>query len=1423
MENNLCPGCKKSAVNECGGLVVAFGQSFFHVDCFKCAKCNEQVIADTNLLLLSDGSPICANCSYNCNICQQPILDEAIMTGDDSYHAHCFKCKVCHNRIDELVFAKTSQGIYCMACHNERMAKIRRHAQRKREKEKAASGSGSSSTRERDARERLADSASSDRSQSILSTPASLRSKSSTGTFRETRSVTSADPSTPVRKRKSLPPADETPTATKSGSAFTASRHENGLPDHQRAPSPSLAPDPGPSQAFSMIIAPPEADHHCVDEHGILINNGRSPSDYRSNGLNQGDSGQSAGYLQVSPPDSSATHLSPSFAGGSKNVQRRKSYDDGVRPLNFLFGKKGTNQEPKNLPNKPPSPGLVVPNGSTSRSEKRRSINPGLAVSTTVAPDMVRSHTLPVQRTDSPTVPSGPSSDISSARSPSNSSSFRDNASISTVYHSPSSSPTLLENGRATPDSVRMRTISYDPHYSGPQSAPPPARPGTPLRNALHPGDAVEPVRVNGFGNASYSLDGGSGHSAHDRLSPAGPSARRPARMDGLNADFSSPPSWNDRSGLVSPASPSHVADVPHGIESGTDTEAEADYDRPPNNGSVTSPRSLPAPAPKETKPKTRPSDLRLEKLDADPDVSAVSQFDGSDESSPVERTSVATFIAPALPPIRFSMSGSDFSDFLKSVGGLPPLRSLNEISESLKDDLQKASSAITGAPVVGPLNDQSNVHGSFKPGKSLGLGADASPPSVRDALKDESEAKDTVPNMTREFPSRGRAASESLSPTSAYGHGTSERKRLDSNASLNVVPSTTRIAFTLPEPTTPTPVVNEAFDTTMKGLQESIADANENGLQQLTFDRVFVETILTAMEQRRGEYNDLKARYDGTKRTSHQYILGLSVAQKEYDRELVARRNAEAEVIRLRVLLSGQAAKLTALSGESNRQEARKQMSEELSKNLDRLEKDLSKLKVERDLTLAEMEELCSSKSVSPSGEVPAAQISRSLTMRLDNLRSQYQRELTPLIQQREALVREIAELKAAREQFLEETTVLNARNEELAQLSAQYVRRMEAARSETSLQDHSPPPREDTKDVGPVQGKKSASFDRARPVLETPVPVAHSLSTSSTQSTIATLAEDRETKVNRTPKPDQWDAVSTLKHGKFIKWPGSRAKEATTHLDSKAKMHMEHNFQQASTLRFIRCDHCGEKLWGASHLRCSSCHISVHSRCMSQVQLICAQQPRHRDEVVLPPSMFGRELIEQVKSDCRWGERKVPIIVEKCIEAVEAVALDYEGIYRKSGGNGQTKIITQLFERQDYTAFDLRDTNRFNDICSVTSVLKMYFRSLPVPLLTFDLHEDFICAAGLRDNTLKAKQIQELMDRLPSEHYYTLRLLVLHLHRVREHSDTNLMTARNLGLVFGPTLMWSRDPGSEFSDMAGKALMVEWLVENATSIFAT
>lgn len=360
------------------------------------------------------------------------------------------------------------------------------------------------------------------------------------------------------------------------------------------------------------------------------------------------------------------------------------------------------------------------------------------------------------------------------------------------------------------------------------------------------------------------------------------------------------------------------------------------------------------------------------------------------------------------------------------------------------------------------------------------------------------------------------------------------------------------------------------------------------------------------------------------------QYIEGLTVAQTEYDRELKARRDAEAEVTRLRVLLSGQAARLTALSGDSRRQELRQQMSKDLHSNLSGLEHDLSKLKVQRDMALAEVEELAAAKRYtslgqhswflmthrtfysSPVSPDPPSNLGRSFTVRLDKLKVQYQRELLPLTEQREALAREIQELKGVRDVFLEETTVLNARNEELAQLTNQYARRMETV------------PETPSKNAGLYAPR--VSEDRTRPAL------TQNPSYSSTTS----IDEAADLKYIKIPKPEV--DYHTPSKAKFIKWPGSRAKEpapspAPSSLgsseSSKPKVYLEHNFQQLSVLRFARCDHCGDKMWG-SQLKCTSmsilrlallssdrcllgCNVSVHVRCIHQVQVSCTQQSQN------------------------------------------------------------------------------------------------------------------------------------------------------------------------------------------------------------------
>ncbi|KAI9715024.1 MAG: Rho-type gtpase-activating protein [Chrysothrix sp. TS-e1954] len=118
-----CKGC---------GEILEEGKAFelagnrWHIDCFRCNTCGTVLDSDANLLLLGDGSLICNNCTYSCSACGNKIEDLAILTGDQAFCAACFKCRNCKRKIENLRYARTSQGIFCMSCHESLMARRRK-------------------------------------------------------------------------------------------------------------------------------------------------------------------------------------------------------------------------------------------------------------------------------------------------------------------------------------------------------------------------------------------------------------------------------------------------------------------------------------------------------------------------------------------------------------------------------------------------------------------------------------------------------------------------------------------------------------------------------------------------------------------------------------------------------------------------------------------------------------------------------------------------------------------------------------------------------------------------------------------------------------------------------------------------------------------------------------------------------------------------------------------------------------------------------------------------------------------------------------------------------------------------------------------------------------------------------------------------
>lgn len=116
-------------------------------------------------------------------------------------------------------------------------------------------------------------------------------------------------------------------------------------------------------------------------------------------------------------------------------------------------------------------------------------------------------------------------------------------------------------------------------------------------------------------------------------------------------------------------------------------------------------------------------------------------------------------------------------------------------------------------------------------------------------------------------------------------------------------------------------------------------------------------------------------------------------------------------------------------------------------------------------------------------------------------------------------------------------------------------------------------------------------------------------------------------------------------------------------------------------------------------------------------------------------PTTLFGSELTERADHE----RRQIPSVVTRCIEEVELRGMDQEGIYRKTGGNSQVNQIKEGFEKSEN--FDISDPDL--DITAVTSVLKQYFRKLPMPLLTFDVYDRVLESNGMFSSIVPFSQL--------------------------------------------------------------------------------
>ncbi|RCH85047.1 Rho GTPase-activating protein 23, partial [Rhizopus stolonifer] len=192
----------------------------------------------------------------------------------------------------------------------------------------------------------------------------------------------------------------------------------------------------------------------------------------------------------------------------------------------------------------------------------------------------------------------------------------------------------------------------------------------------------------------------------------------------------------------------------------------------------------------------------------------------------------------------------------------------------------------------------------------------------------------------------------------------------------------------------------------------------------------------------------------------------------------------------------------------------------------------------------------------------------------------------------------------------------------------------------------------------------------------------------------------------------------------------------------------------------------------------------------------------------------VFGRQLKLDENGD-------IPLIVRSCVEQVEKRGLDVVGIYRLSG---QTTSI-QKYKTQFNTNPQDVDLDQEHDINVITGLLKLYFRELKNPLLTFEYYDRLIEAARLQDHHERMFRLKSIIQVLPVANYKVFQYLIKHLEHVKNHSQVNKMEASNLALIFSVGLLRPKhdDVSASIlhSDLASK--VIECVLMHADWFFDT
>ncbi|AMD19306.1 HBR405Cp [Eremothecium sinecaudum] len=201
------------------------------------------------------------------------------------------------------------------------------------------------------------------------------------------------------------------------------------------------------------------------------------------------------------------------------------------------------------------------------------------------------------------------------------------------------------------------------------------------------------------------------------------------------------------------------------------------------------------------------------------------------------------------------------------------------------------------------------------------------------------------------------------------------------------------------------------------------------------------------------------------------------------------------------------------------------------------------------------------------------------------------------------------------------------------------------------------------------------------------------------------------------------------------------------------------------------------------------------------SLVKSLTSDRPPSRNELPssLPPGVtknlktFGVPLEQLLE----FEQDLVPAIVKQCIYVVDKYGLTLEGIYRRSANVLEVSKLKEEIDKDPSNISMILPSKNYaeSNIYLVGSLLKTFFSNLPDPLLPRSMSSEIKTCLSIDNPVTRKNFMHGLIYKLPDGQYWTLRALMFHLKRVMECEEQNRMNMRSLCIIWGPTLVPTKE----------------------------